>query len=698
MNDNPVDDSIINRKSKNINIKKLFNKPTQNHFLNYSTQSYYTRNTCLDNREFSINLKRDGYVGEGSYGVARKGKYMSGSTIKSGIIKIIINGDDNQDEFNELKYGIEANMIVPNSVVSFELIEKCNLLKNSKYIHGHNDVIIPTNEILIIGMEEGSDFSTRLESLLDANNVVGFERLLDEALFTCDEFNKNGFFHRDMKPGNIIISTRDGTVKPILIDFGHTCYMKKIENITIGRLDDLSSSNPPLDSFFLLLFIDRHYNSASVADIIFNKMIKYYSILRYLRMYDTDIEHINYYLFYAYKLNENFSNFLNKIKKNGIRISRTPDISRSVDDRMRYSSERTALLNQHEIKFSRNKFLTLKNALQNLMTSIHQPNPASSIIHNHIPFGKKPLSPIQQSPSPVIQKSPTPIVIKRKSPSPIVVKRKSPSPVVVKRKSPSPVVVKRKSPTPIVVKRKSPTPIDVKRKSPTPIVVKRKSPTPIVVKRKSSSPVVVKRKSSNPVVVKKSPVNNPKMKQFNPKEIKWPINPYFKKISILKEKLKKKTKNIKKIKHSIYSPPSIIQSPSEYIPGKYKMPIHRANSPIISTNVHPPKSPVIRPHVQSPKYMKLERYIIPDNIPQEYIMYERYPASIKKKSQVPATDVVKEHKNLKLKNCFDRKRKNGDDLTTEEAKVLCKANRLKHTGTKKELCIRLRNNIPPLCL
>ena len=127
------------------------------------------------------------------------------------------------------------------------------------------------------------------------------------------------------------------------------------------------------------------------------------------------------------------------------------------------------------------------------------------------------------------------------------------------------------------------------------------------------------------------------------------------------------------------------------------MPIHGANSPIISTNVHPPKSPVVRPRVQSPKYMKLERYIIPDNIPREYIMYERYPVSIEQKVNV-RQDAVKEHKNLKLKNCFDRKRKNGDDLTTEEAQVLCKTNGLKHTGTKKDLCNRLRNNIPPLCL
>jgi len=51
-----------------------------------------------------------------------------------------------------------------------------------------------------------------------------------------------------------------------------------------------------------------------------------------------------------------------------------------------------------------------------------------------------------------------------------------------------------------------------------------------------------------------------------------------------------------------------------------------------------------------------------------------------------------------LKNCFPRQTRNGNDLSLEEAKELARVNRISIKGKKIEICNRLRNNRPPLCL
>ena len=630
MKDNYVDDVSVNRNIENINVRKIFKNSDKIHLLQHNKR-YFARNTCFDNKEFKVNLNNDGYVDEGSSGVARRGLYKVGPIIKSGIIKIIINDKKDVDEF---KFAIESNIIVPDSVVSLDLIEKCDLLQKFKYIPGKNDPIYPQDEILIIGMEEGGDFSKQLYSCISTNNTIEFENLIEGALITCDNFNKHGFFHRDIKPQNIIIVTRNGISKPVLIDFGNTCYMKKISST--GRIIDLSAINPPLDSFFLLLYIDRYYTNAaprSIKNIIFNKMVKYYSILRSLGMTNIDIENINKYLLDAYMINENFSDFLKKINQDGIRIIETPAIHQIVEDRLSNSVHTINTLNNTEIKFSQeNKLITLKNALNSFIT---RRDARSS------PVSIKLSSPISSHRS-------SPVSIKLSSP---ISSRRS-SPVSIKRSSP--VSIKLSSP---VSSRRS-SPVSIKLSSP--ISSRRSSPVSI----KRSSPVSIKR--SMPVVSsKKYP---PKVGNNILKDMKWPDDPYFLKVS---KKVKEVKKTNKKYQPSIYSPSKYIESPSKYIPGKYKMPRH-GNSPVISTTVHPSKSP---------KYMKLERYVIPHGISESEIMYENY-----------------NKENKSLKHCYDRKRKNGDDLTTKEAQDLCKLNGLNHTGSKKILCDRLRNNIPPLCL
>ena len=53
---------------------------------------------------------------------------------------------------------------------------------------------------------------------------------------------------------------------------------------------------------------------------------------------------------------------------------------------------------------------------------------------------------------------------------------------------------------------------------------------------------------------------------------------------------------------------------------------------------------------------------------------------------------------LDLKNCFPIKTRKGNDLSLEEAKAIARANNISNKGNKREICDRLRNNRPPLCL
>jgi serine/threonine protein kinase len=43
-------------------------------------------------------------------------------------------------------------------------------------------------------------------------------RIMKELLKTVNYLHKNGIFHRDLKPGNIIIDSKD--LRPHIIDFG----------------------------------------------------------------------------------------------------------------------------------------------------------------------------------------------------------------------------------------------------------------------------------------------------------------------------------------------------------------------------------------------------------------------------------------------------------------------------------------------
>ena len=315
MQDNNVDDLVKNRK-QNINLQNFFVKPESIHFFKARPGfDFYARNTCIHNNEFTIDERLKSYNGSGSSGVVRDGEYISSSTgtIKKASIKVVIANKRNiARDLLELKLGIEAYKLIPNCVVEIEFINKCDLLTTNIM----PDVSSSTNEILIIGMEKGTN-NLRVELNKHINDVTKFKKVISKALKACDTFNKYGFLHRDIKLENIIIVNRNGNESPVLIDFGLTTYMTNINNLSNGIIVDTNLStyqNPPLDSFYLCLHIYSTYNKyIYLKSIIFDLTYKYYSIIRKLGIDDTSIKNINKSTFDHYNLEIPMDLFVNSI-------------------------------------------------------------------------------------------------------------------------------------------------------------------------------------------------------------------------------------------------------------------------------------------------------------------------------------------------------------------------------------------------
>ena len=309
--DNEVDDAIKNRKG-NIPLQEgIFGK---DFFKNNNKD--YARNTCIDNKEYYVDISDDGFVGKGSYGVARKGKYISlkDGKIKDGIIKIIISQQYKKNsELNEIKIGIEASKLCPEAVVDIELLNKCDILSN---LNIKIDKKNKTKDLIIIGMEEGIPLYRYIAPAHELKHVKM------SAIEACDRFNLNGFFHNDIKPKNMIVVKRNKVNTAVLIDFGKARYMNAVSYMDSSKkyiTRDFSLTNPPFDSFYLSLTFFK-YDS-----MFFDIVLKYYFILMACGIKQEELETI-YSSFNHYNLNNVVYKFYKKVFDNNISLVNIPDV------------------------------------------------------------------------------------------------------------------------------------------------------------------------------------------------------------------------------------------------------------------------------------------------------------------------------------------------------------------------------------
>ena len=214
----------------------------------------YIKNTCLHNKYFDLQYPINGYIGEGSSGVVRRGTYVGkGGSTNYGAFKLFLSPVDKPD-LMELKYAIELNKIIPEAVVHIELVKKCDIFSDNTDIASINN----SENLIIIGMEIGQNLTTVLEKLIAEQNYEKIETYLTQICDSCNDINKYGYFHRDIKPDNIVIVNRNGLDPkgrpiqsvdiPVLIDFGHMCYMSEIDNVIYDLkkeeniLNDLNSN------------------------------------------------------------------------------------------------------------------------------------------------------------------------------------------------------------------------------------------------------------------------------------------------------------------------------------------------------------------------------------------------------------------------------------------------------------------------
>ena len=336
----------------NINVRELFSgkeKPTINYFLEKNLNKEYSiRNFCIHNNELDIDESDEGYIAQGKCGVVRKGRVISPDGSHEDLIfKIFISHKVHPVELEEIKYTVELNKLLPDCVIKIKFIERCNILESS-----NNNVSMwsDNKEIILLGMEQG--ISTLDSYLLSVEHDIDeFERVLSLALDTCDKINRSGYFHRDIKPVNIVIVNRNGINVPVLIDFGAMCYMSNID-----KKYNLSDKNPPLDSFYLALHMLYTFEPVkSVRPICLYFAFKFYKILMFYLYDDINIKNINDHFFNHYfntpPGSDYFGNvFLKYFKKFGEPIDFIPieDITRYIHNRVKTTIEKS--LDSVEIK------------------------------------------------------------------------------------------------------------------------------------------------------------------------------------------------------------------------------------------------------------------------------------------------------------------------------------------------------------
>jgi serine/threonine protein kinase len=350
------------------NLRELFSGksvPTINYYFERNKNiEYYIRNNCIHSDTLDIDDSDDGYIAQGKCGVVRKGRFLSSDGIlKDGIFKILISSITNTIELEEIKYAIELNKLSPDSVIKIELVEKFDLLKE--------DAVSDTKEIIIIGMEKGSsNLDKYLLELVDSD-LYEFERVLSLALDACDAINRVGYFHRDIKPSNIVIVNRNGINVPVVIDFGSMCYMSNIDN----NKYNLTNRNPPLDSFYLALYVLGIFETnKDLNPICLHFVFKFYRILRFYIPSDSYIKNVNKKFFNHYFNKPLGSDYFDKVflkyfKKTDLSMKIPPaDISKYIQNRI--TDEIENAIDFVEIKNYNNSsilFNLIQTELQNIL-------------------------------------------------------------------------------------------------------------------------------------------------------------------------------------------------------------------------------------------------------------------------------------------------------------------------------------------
>ena len=249
---------------KNPNIyNDFFKKPNQ--------QNSYVWNTCTSNKDFRVSEKDESpvdYLIHKNYNKNNQ-NIESFTTIRRGVIKrptgiqdqIFIKMIAAHDKYSldDVKYNVEAYSVIPKHISSIEMLNACDVI-DSRY-----GKINPDSNIIIVGMEKLYDFKEILITYYKSNHLQ-FKEMIKQLLDACDNFNRYGFFHTNLKYQNIGLSSNfhtDKNMHVVLTDFTETV---PIENINSGQITKkvLLAVKPPLNSFYICIYIIKQLNKIKI--------------------------------------------------------------------------------------------------------------------------------------------------------------------------------------------------------------------------------------------------------------------------------------------------------------------------------------------------------------------------------------------------------------------------------------------------
>ena len=277
-----------------------FSKLSPDKYKYYPQAEVYARSTCLHNNILNVDETTSGLIAEGTGGVARQGSFIVPSTgVRiNGVVKLVLKEKMFSEDLNEVKIALEVQRVVPDYVIETYILERCDILKTSDL----PDKVNSLKDLLLIGMERGIDsVAGQLKNLAGEN--YNLTQLIKQSLKACYEFNCAGFFHRDIKPENMVVVERQGRQRAVLIDFGETVYMSRVEDYSRGTYTQYTS-NPPFDAMYLGLFFLKDF--PQVKNYILKKLQRYYDILMRL---EPRFVNINSRFFDHYKLHVPLATF-----------------------------------------------------------------------------------------------------------------------------------------------------------------------------------------------------------------------------------------------------------------------------------------------------------------------------------------------------------------------------------------------------
>jgi hypothetical protein len=393
-------DDPVNGRTQNLRLAEI---RMQNH---ETRGRRYIRDTCkLNDTIISINE----FLGQGSFGAVFAANYMAnGNLITNGVVKFIYESRKHYDvNLNELKMGIELNINAPDYSIHNSIVDKCQILMTNNIA---TDVISPTEDILIIGLERGENHGTVARPITDLSAALNNHRtinhsditMLEQSMFAMNMFNRAGFFHRDIKPQNMTNVIRNGISMCVPIDYGMTDYIQDEPFLKNKR-------NPPIDAFLLGLFIKRNLSIRNAAfEIKLNQLLSlYYTILIRLGVTLHNIRECNKRIYDHYRLEVSFREFL---KRYSVPRKLTPtEIGLYIDGR---TSKYPDIRLPHNITIE-----NLRVSLNSLNRVFYQSPPHASPPHASPPRASPPrTSPPRASPA---RASPPRALPARALPSPI---------------------------------------------------------------------------------------------------------------------------------------------------------------------------------------------------------------------------------------------------------------------------------------